>query len=194
MTAPPLPRCDGGVVSVVVLVEGESDRVALHTLARCAGRDLDGEGVLVVTMGGITNIRAHALWFGPRGLGATLRGLYDAPDEAWVRRGLAAAGVAVPDGDLASIGFQRCTDDLEDELIRAVGAERVEHVVQAQGELRSLDLLAGMPAQQGWSREALLHRFIGVRAGRKARYARLLVEAAGPDGAPAPLVALAGRP
>lgn len=179
---------------VVVLVEGESDRVALLTLARRARRDLADEGVQVVAMGGITNIRAHALWFGPLGLGATLRGLYDAPDESWVRRGLATAGIAVPAGDLAGIGFQRCTDDLEDELIRALGADRVEEVVAAQGEQRSLDLLAGMPAQQGWSREALLRRFIGVRSGRKARYARLLVEALAADDVPAPLAALAGRP
>ena len=177
---------------MVVLVEGESDRIALQTLALLSGRDLEDEHVIVVPMGGITNIRAHALWFGPRGLGATVHGLYDAPDEPWVRRGLAAAGIVVPDGDLAAIGFQRCADDLEDELIRALGVPAVERVVEAEGELRSLALLAGMPAQRDWSRAALLHRFIGVRSGRKARYARLLVEALEPDRAPPPLVALAG--
>ena len=47
-----------------------------------------------------------------------------------------------------------------------------------------------MPAQHGWTREALLRRFIGVRSGRKAAYARLLVEAAEPAAAPRPLTAL----
>ena len=50
----------------VVLVEGASDRVALHTLAECLGRDLDAEGVEVVAMGGITNTRAFATRYGPR--------------------------------------------------------------------------------------------------------------------------------
>ena len=44
----------------VVLVEGASDRVALHTLAGRLGRDLEVEGVRVVAMGGITNTRAFA--------------------------------------------------------------------------------------------------------------------------------------
>ena len=47
-----------------------------------------------------------------------------------------------------------------------------------------------MPAQHGWTREALLRRFIGVRSGRKAAYARLLVEAVEPAAAPRPLTAL----
>ena len=53
----------------VVLVEGASDRVALHTLAGRLGRDLEVEGVRVVAMGGITNTRAFATRYGPRGLG-----------------------------------------------------------------------------------------------------------------------------
>jgi hypothetical protein len=38
----------------VVLVEGMSDQAALRTLAGRRGRDLDGEAVFVVTMGGAT--------------------------------------------------------------------------------------------------------------------------------------------
>lgn len=67
--------------------------------------------------------------------------------------------------------------DLEDELIRALGVEAVEAVIEAAGEAHSLRLLAGMPAQRDWTREAVLRRFLGVRSGRKARYAALLVEA-----------------
>ena len=135
----------------MVLVEGESERIALQTLAARTGRDLTAEGVEVVAMGGITNTRAFASRYGPLGSDVPLSGLYDAPDEAIVRRGLAASGL---------------------------------------GETRSLRLLERMPAQRGWSREALLHRFLGVRSGRKARYARLLVEALEPDRAPPPLVAV----
>lgn len=179
---------------VVVLVEGESDRVALRTLAERHGRDLAAEGVEVVAMGGITNTRAFATRYGPIGLGIPLAGLYDAADEAKLRHGLVAAGVsAAADRDLTELGFYRCSADLEDELIRALGPAGVEAVIEASGETQSLRLLTGMPAQRGWTREALLRRFLGVRSGRKARYAALLVEAMDADRAPEPLAALLAR-
>ncbi|WP_459969369.1 TOPRIM nucleotidyl transferase/hydrolase domain-containing protein [Nocardioides pyridinolyticus] len=169
----------------MVLVEGHSDRVAIETLARRRGRDLEAEGVEVVAMGGVTNVRSFALRYGPHGLGVPLTGLYDAAEEPIVVRGLAAAGVPAD-------GFFACDADLEDELIRALGADAAEAVVAAAGELRSLQRLTGMPAQRGWSREALLHRFLGG-AGRKARYAALFVEALPSGNAPPPLAAVLDR-
>jgi hypothetical protein len=177
----------------VVLVEGESDRRALLTYAARLGRDLDREGVDVVAMSGVTNIRAHACELGPLGLGLPLMGLYDSPDESTVRRGLAAAGIGGPVDDPALHGFFGCSVDLEDELIRALGPDAVEAVIESAGDTRSLRLLRQMPAQQGWSREAVLRRFLGVRSGRKARYAELLVDALELDRAPEPLAALLGR-
>jgi hypothetical protein len=174
----------------VALVEGESDRVALLTLAGRRGRDLADEGVEVVAMGGITNTRAFATRYGPRGLGLQLAGLYDAPDEAKVRGGLAAAGLNAVTGGLRDLGFFGCSEDLEDELVRALGVAAVEAVIEAAGESHSLELLAGMPVQREWPREAVLRRFLGVRSGRKARYAALLVEALPPDRAPEPLESL----
>lgn len=179
----------------VVLVEGNSDRVALHTLAKRCGRDLAAEGIDVVAMGGITNTRAFASRFGPHGLGIPLVGLYDAADEAILRRGLAAAGLgaALEADDPSGLGFYKCSADLEDELIRALGAEAVEAVIEAAGEARSLRLLAGMPVQRNWPREAVLRRFLGSRSGRKARYAALLVEALEPGRVPEPLAAVLAR-
>jgi hypothetical protein len=176
----------------VVLVEGDSDRVALLTLAGRCGRSLAGHGIEVVAMGGITNTRAFASHYGPRGLGIPLTGLYDAPEEATLRHGLAAAGLeaAVAPGTLAALGFFACSADLEDELIRALGVEAVEAVIEAAGETRSLQLLAGMPAQRHRTRTAVLRRFLGVRSGRKARYAALLVEALPPGRVPDPLAGL----
>jgi hypothetical protein len=179
----------------VVLVEGNSDRLALQTLAGRCGRDLAAEGVEVVPMGGITNTRAFASRYGPRGLDVPLAGLYDAPEEAHLRRGLLAAGflaARVPEA-LPGLGFFKCTADLEDELIRALGVEAVEDVIEAAGDMRSLRLLAGMPAQRDWSRVAVLRRFLGVRSGRKARYAALLVEALQPERVPGPLRAVLDR-
>jgi hypothetical protein len=179
----------------VVLVEGASDRVALQTLARRSDRDLEAEGVEVVAMNGITNTRTFASHYGPRGLGLPIAGLYDAPEEAKVRHGLAAAGAATalgPDG-LEGLGFYKCCVDLEDELIRALGVDAVEAVIEAAGETRSLRLLAGMPAQRDWTREMVLRRFIGVRSGRKARYAELLVDALDASRVPHPLASLLAR-
>jgi hypothetical protein len=68
-----------------------------------------------------------------------------------------------------------CAADLEDKLIRALGAASVEQIVQAQGEIRSFRILQKQPAQQGQSPERQFHRFMGTRSGRKSQYARLLV-------------------
>jgi hypothetical protein len=179
----------------VVLVEGNSDRVALHTLARRQGRDLAEEGVEVVAMHGITNTRAFVLRYGPLGLDVPLAGIYDAPEEEKVRHGLAQGGVAdaLAPGGLPALGFYPCSADLEDELVRALGVEAVEAVIEAAGETQSLRLLAGMPAQRDWSRAAVLRRFIGVRSGRKARYAELLVDALPPGHEPEPLTSVLAR-
>ncbi|MFL6153457.1 MAG: TOPRIM nucleotidyl transferase/hydrolase domain-containing protein [Ornithinibacter sp.] len=179
------PRC-------VVLVEGNSDRVALHTLAQCLGRDLDAEGVDVVAMGGITNTRAFATRYGPNGLDLVVAGLYDIGEQAVLRRGLVAAGFGDPlePHALERLGFYACSGDLEDELLRALGTEAVEAVIAAAGEAQSLRLLANMPAQRGWPRRAVLRRFLGSRSGRKARYADLFVRALAPGQLPEPLAAL----
>ncbi|MEK4241833.1 ATP-dependent endonuclease [Janibacter sp. FSL W8-0316] len=147
-------------------------------------------------MGGITNLRSHALRDGPHGRGLALAGLYDVPEEHHVRRGLLAAGVLVTGGvgsadiELAEVGFHACDRDLEDELLRAVGPDGAQAVIEAAGEATSLRLLAQMPSQRGWTREEVLRRFLTSQSGRKARYASLLVEALDLDRAPKPLVAV----
>jgi hypothetical protein len=178
-----------------VLVEGTSDRVALLTVATRLGRDLSAEGIEVVAMGGITNVRAFASRYGPRGLGLRLAGLYDAPEEDKLRRGLTAAGLPAalqPNGP-ALIGFHGCSADLEDELIRALGVDRVAAVIDAAGEGPSLRRLSQMPVQRDWTRAAVLRRFLGSRAGRKERYAALLVQALELDQVPEPLLAVLGQ-
>lgn len=177
---------------VVVLVEGQSDRAALLTLAGRLGRDLIVEGVDIVAMNGVTNIRTFATRYGPHGLGVRLTGLYDAPEEPFVRHGLAAAGLpeAQDSEALERLGFFACTTDLEDELIRALGLDAVEAVIAEAGETRSLGLLAQMPAQQGWTRHELVRRFLTARSGRKARYAVLLLDALPLDEIPRPLTAV----
>jgi hypothetical protein len=169
----------------VVLVEGESDRAALLAAAALGGRRLEADGVAVVAMGGVTNVGAYAARF----RGVRLAGLYDAGEEGFVRRGLERAGVALT-GPLEAAGFFACVPDLEGELIRALGVAGVERVIAAEGELASLRILRQQPAQRTRTPEAQLHRFMGTRSQRKARYARLLVEALTPDAVPRPLAGL----
>ena len=169
----------GVALHAVALVEGISDRVAVESLAGRLGRDLAAEGVAVVAMGGATNIGHFLARYGPRGLDVRLAGLYDAGEESAIRRALARDGLGRDLGriDMEALGFYVCDPDLEGELIRAVGVHVVEQVIDEHGELRSLRTLQAQPAQRGWTIEAQLRRFMGTRSGRKAVYARLLVDA-----------------
>jgi hypothetical protein len=189
----------------VVLVEGMSDQAAVQTLAARHGRDLPGEGVFVVPMGGATNIAHFLGLFGPNGFGVRLAGLCDEAEEPGFRRGLERAGLghpglghpglghaglAVGPADLAALGFFVCVADLEDELIRVLGAGRVERLIAAQGELTSFRTFAKQPAHRDEPRERQLHRFLGTRSGRKIRYGHLLAAAVDPGQVPGPLAGL----
>jgi Overcoming lysogenization defect protein-like, TOPRIM domain len=173
----------------VVLVEGASDRIALEALARRRGRNFAAEGVAIVPMGGATNIGSHLQRFGPPGLDITLAGLYDAAEEPDFRRGLERAGFGshLTRADMESLGFFVCVADLEDELIRALGPAAVERIIDTQGELGSFRTFQRQPAQQGRTIEAQLHRFMGTRSGRKARYAALLIDVMDLSQVPKPL-------
>src|SRR5215211_4835200 len=148
----------------MVLVEGVSDQVALETIAERRGRDLAAEGVGVVPMGGARSIGRYLERYGPGGLGL----------------GHGRAG-------LEAVGFYVCVADLEDELIRCLGAATVEGIIATQGELRSFRTLQRQPAQRDRSLERQLHRFLGSGGGRKLRYARLLADALDPLAVPRPL-------
>jgi len=176
-------------VRAVVLVEGVSDQVALETIAERRGRDLAAEGIGVVAMGGARNIGRHLGRYGPGGLGLELAGLCDAGEEGEIRLGLERAGLGVGHGraGLEAAGFYVCVADLEDELIRCLGAAATEAVIAAQGELRPFRTLQRQPAQRDRSLTQQLHRFLGSGAGRKLRYARLLAAALDPFAVPRPL-------
>jgi hypothetical protein len=173
----------------VVLVEGISDRVAVEALAERRGRDLGAEGVSVVPIGGAQAIGRFLDLFGPQGLGLALAGLCDAGEEDDFRRGLERVGLGsgLTRADMERLGFYVCVTDLEDELIRALGAAAVEEVVEAQGDLRSFRTMQKQPAWKGRPREEQLRRFMGSGGRRKIRYARLLVAALQLERIPRPL-------
>jgi hypothetical protein len=173
----------------VVLVEGVSDKCALETLAGRRGLDLEAEQIAVVPIGGAQAIARALELYGSRGRDVRLAGLCDAAEEREFRRGLERAGLGADLGraEMERLGFYVCDADLEDELIRALGATAVERVIDAQGELGSFRTLQKQAAWQGRPSEEQLRRFLGSGGRRKIRYARLLVEALEPAEVPRPL-------
>ena len=185
----------GVELRAVVLVEGISDRGAVETLAERRGRDLEGEGVSVVSIGGAQAIERFLKQYGPQGLDVRLSGLCDAGEEGDFRRGLERAGLGsgLTRVEMERLGFYVCVADLEDELIRAHGAASVEKVVEAQGDLRSFRTLQKQPEWRGRPKEEQLRRFMGSGGRRKIRYARLLVEALDLSRIPRPLDLVLGH-
>jgi hypothetical protein len=157
-----------GDALAVLLVEGISDQIAVETAAAGRGRDLTAERVVVVPIGGAHAIARFVTRFDP---GVRLAGLYDVREEAVIRRGLGE-----PDADLERLGFFACVNDLEDELIRAVGTAEVESLFATQGDLGAFRSMRNQPAWRDRPADAQMRRFLSGGSRRKLRYARLLVE------------------
>ena len=160
-------------MKTVVFVEGESDRIAVETLAARRGRDLAAEGVAVIAVGG-----AHALQRMLRRLDAErVAGLYDRAEEAAVLRALDRTGRTAD-------GFYACDPDLEGELVRALGRERMLALIEERGQLAAFRTYQRQPDKRALSPEAQLH---GWLHNWKVRYAAALVQALDLDRVPAPL-------
>jgi hypothetical protein len=181
-------------VRTVILVEGVSDELAVEALASRSGRDLNAEGISVIAMSGAKNIGRFLDRFGPRGRGLTVAGLYDVAEEPDFRRGLERAGFGsgLSRDDIDRLGFHACVEDLEDELIRALGADEVIAVVESRGELGPLRTLQKQPEWRNRPIEQQLRRFLG-NASRKIDYAPRLVEALDLSNVPRPLEELLAR-
>lgn len=173
----------GPTAGTAVLVEGASDREAIVTLAKRLGRDLDREGVVVIPIAGATNIGRFLQLLGPGGLDVPLAGLCDEGEAVEFEEALREVG-------LTTSGFFTCKTDLEDELIRALGADRVLQVMEEQGDLRSFRSFQNQPAQRAKTVEAQIWRWLG---NHKIEYAPLLVRALDVDAIPPPLQGLLGH-
>ncbi|MFI1538160.1 TOPRIM nucleotidyl transferase/hydrolase domain-containing protein [Streptomyces anandii] len=167
-------------VRTAVLLEGRSDVAAVDALARRRGRDLAAEGVCVLTIGGAMSVGRYARLLGAPGLGLRLTGLCDEAERPYYARAFARVGAPQQ-------GFHVCAADLEDELIRALGAARVEQLVQDEGDSRALRTFLRQPAQRNRLPQLQFRRFLGTKKGRKIHYGRVLVEALDAERVPAPL-------
>jgi hypothetical protein len=183
-----------GVLSAraVILVEGMSDQHALEALAERRGRNLDAERVSIVPIGGAHAIGGFLEVFGPQGLNVRLAGLCDAGEERHFRRALERAGLGsdLSRAEMEQLGFYVCDADLEDELVRSLGAATVEEVIAAQGELRAFRTFQKQPAKRGQSHEQQLWSFMW---NRKIPYGALLVRALDLTRVPRPLDRVLGH-
>jgi hypothetical protein len=157
------------------------------------GRDLEVERVVVVPIGGAHAIGRSLTRLGPLGPHVRLAALCDLHEEGIVRRGLGTTrfGSYRASAGVDHLGLYVCVEDLEDELIRAVGTAAVEALFDSQGDLGAFRSMQSQPAWRGRELSEQMRRFLGSGGRRKLRYARLLVEAAvGCDALPQPLNAL----
>lgn len=175
-----------------VLVEGLSDQAAVEALARRLDRDLEAEGVAVVPMGGAQAIGRFLDQFGPGGLDLRLAGLCDAGEEGDWASAMQRAGLGsrLTRDDMETLGFYVCVMDLEDELVRAVGIDAVEAIIDAQGERGRFQTFQKQLEKRGLSLEEQLHGFMW---NRKIRYAPLLVDALDLNSVPRPLELVLAR-
>lgn len=177
--APPTPAVAADAAALI-LVEGESDRVAVREAARLLDVDLREAGVAVVPMGGAMSVRRYTLAVAEAAGGALqLRGLCDVGEVRFFER----AGLT---------DVHVCRPDLEGELISALGVAAVEEVLELEGDLRLFRRFQRQPAQRGRAVEGQLHRFLGTTSGRKEHYARVLTAALAPERVPAALRGVLG--
>jgi hypothetical protein len=174
------------IARAVVLVEGMSDKLAVEALAMRRGRKLADEHIEVVPMGGLEEHRQP-----PRNLwpSVKLAGLVDVGEEGDFRLALESAGFGdrLTRDEMEQLGFYVCDADLEDELIRALGPDAVERVIEELGDLESFRTFQKQPAWRCRPAHEQLRRFFGTTSGRKARSAPLLVAALDLDRVPRPL-------
>ena len=187
---------DGGSAlspDAVVLVEGVSDQRAVERLASRTGCDLVSAAVAVVEIGGATNVWRYLERYRTRHPHVRLAGLCDANQEHAFRRALAQFGFGadLSRDEMEAAGFFVCDADLEDELIRSLGVERVLEIIEAEGELPAFRTYQKQPAHAARALEQQVHGFMW---NRKLRYATLLVDALDLDRVPRPLAGVSRSP
>lgn len=170
-----------------VLVEGPSDAAVVRVLSEARGlRGLD-----IIDMGGVTNVGHHLTHLTRAPGEVRVAGLCDATEAHVVLAALRRHGhrANTPE-DLSRCGFFVCTPDLEGELHRALGAERVVEALDELGDGDRFRPFQHQPVWRGRPLDEQLHRFAGSGSGRKIRLAGHLATLLTPDDTPAPLASL----
>ena len=148
---------------MVIAVEGTSDKTVLELLAARLGVALDD--TTIVPIGGAHAIRRFVADLGPD---THVRGLCDEREAHLFRSVLDDVYV--------------CAPDLEGELIRALGPERVLALVDS-----SFTTMQKQPHHRDRPLDAQLHRWLRSVSTRSPRYLPVFVEALDLDRVPEPL-------
>lgn len=119
----------------VVVVEGISDRIILEHLADLTDRSLDRLGVSLIEAGGFGDMGPLDKLFGAKGFRVPMSQLIDEDAEERVAKDL---GIEVADLPGRSVWVSRA--DLEDEYVRALGADNVWNALQSRGHFTKNEL------------------------------------------------------
>ncbi len=155
----------------MIAVEGFSDRIVLERISRRLGRDLVAEGIRIEAIGGAHAIRRFVAELGSD---VAVRGLCDENEEHLFRRVLEDVFVCVP--------------DLEGEMIRALGVDRMLEIVDRD----AFATMQRQPGQRGRPIELQLHRWLRSSSSRYHRYLPVVADALEPNRVPAPLLGVLG--
>jgi predicted ATPase len=158
----------------VLIVEGESDQVAVRAFAQRMERNLDAEGISVISLEGAGSFATFFSLLGPEGLDLPLSGLCDADHASSWQGVLASTDPLVADTSaMEERGFFVCHNDLEDEFFRSLGLSGVEAALRSAGDGQALDRFIEQPSQDG-SKEERLRRYVDRN---KVRSAAALIDA-----------------
>jgi hypothetical protein len=174
-----------------VLLEGTSDVAAVRAAADRLGVPVDEQEVVLVDMGGATNVRHHLAEAASQEVSPRVLGMCDVKEGSFFVRALRDLHIDV--GSVAELprwGFQVCVHDLEDELMRALGPTQVRDVLRGLGLTARFAAFTQQPAWSARGFHEQAHRFAGVASGRKELMAAALAAALDPDALPAPLQGL----
>ena len=169
--------------TVVVLVEGISDQIAVDAMLARSDRGLD-DLVVAVPIGGAQAVDKALARFSERD-DLMVLGLCDYAEANFFAKAFEAHGL---DGN-----YFVCNPDLEAELIAAFEPAELEAIIEAQGELKSLRIMQKQAAWRDRRFGEQAHRWIRARALRSSRYASVLIATADEDRLPKPLRELVAR-
>jgi len=177
----------------MILVEGTSDKIALDAVGTLVDRGLSEEGAVVVPIGGAMDIGHFLELLSGRATHLQLVGLVDAGEAHAFSRALRRGGLITESEQLEAAGFFVCVDDLEDELIRALGPEHAAEIIEENGDGKPFHTFQNQPQWRGRPATRQIRRWLGAGSGRKHRYAKHFVQALDVDELPKPLARLSDR-
>lgn len=125
----------------IVFVEGISDRIIVHAVARLLGADFDRCSVTVVSLNGAGNFRPAIQLFGPAGFGIRILGLVDQNEEA-----IPADALGVGPADLPNHDILTCHKDLEEECANALGVVETTKLLTDSGRFTESAILTSTGA------------------------------------------------